>query len=117
MVHALEKIHRLIKPGGCLIDIHPSGEPPSLEVQAGTRVTLAGWLHESDDYVEYGYADEALARVVESGLFRVERQGTFEFVMRADSLADLRAFLAEGWEDASIDDRAEIGRASCRERV
>ena len=104
MVHALEKIHSLIAPGGVLLDIHPSGQPASIEVRIGSRVTPAGWLHETDDYVEYGWADEALARVIESGLFAVERTGAFEFVTHAATILELRDFLTEGWEDASIDD-------------
>jgi len=103
MVHALEKIHRLLKRDGALIDIHPTGQAATLEVRIGAQTMLAGWLHESDDYIEYAHADEALARVVDSGLFSVERQGVFEFIMRAGALAELRDFLAEDWQDASID--------------
>ncbi len=104
MVHALEKIHRLIEPDGCLLDIHPSGQEASLEVRLGAQTTLAGWLRETDDYVEYGWADDALKQIVAGGLFAVERAGSFEFVTHADSLIELREFLTEGWEDASIDD-------------
>ena len=53
MVHALEKIHRLLKPGGWLIDIHPTSEPASIEVRVGERTLPAGWLRETDDYAEY----------------------------------------------------------------
>lgn len=104
MVHALEKIARLLKPGGILIDIHPTAEPSAIEVRIGDRLTLAGWLHETGDYSEYEDADEALARVARNGLFAVERQGTFEFITRADTLADLRKHISEEWEDAFIDD-------------
>ena len=104
MVHALEKIQRLLKPGGFLIDIHPTTEPASIAVRLNQRIMPAGWISESDDYVEYGWADDALARVLESGLFALEQRGTFEFVWHADSLADLRAYLKEEWRDAVIDD-------------
>jgi hypothetical protein len=104
MVHALQKIHRLLRPDGHLIDIHPTSDPASIEVRLGLQTTLAGWLHENDDYVEYEYADEALAKVAGSGLFVVERAGVFQFVTHAASIAELRDFLTEEWEDASIDD-------------
>jgi hypothetical protein len=104
MVHALETIHRLLKPDGLLIDIHPTSEPASIEVRSGPYTTLAGWVQEPDDYAEYDLADAALARVVAGGLFRVERQGVFEFVWHADTLDDLRAFMAEDWKEATIDD-------------
>jgi hypothetical protein len=104
MVHALERVHRLLKPAGELIDIHPATEPAAIEIRLGRRVFPAGWLQETDDYVEYELADQALAAVVNSRLFSLERSGAFDFVWHADNLADLRAYLAEEWQDAMIDD-------------
>ncbi len=104
MVHALEKIQQLLKPDGLLIDIHPTNEPAALAVRLLEQIIPAGWVNESDDYVEYEWADEALQRVVDSERFALERAGTFEFVWHADSMVDLRAYLAEEWKDASIDD-------------
>ena len=104
MVHALEKIHRLIRPAGTLIDIHPSTEPPSIEIRLRDRFIAAGWLHETDDCIEYELADQALATVMANGLFALERSGTFGFLVYADTLADLQKYLAEEWKDAYIDD-------------
>jgi hypothetical protein len=105
MVHALEKIHHLLKPDGFLIDIHPSGEPPPVEVRIGERNHLAGWLKEKDEYIEYIQADEALQSVVDRGLFVLEKQGTFTFNTYAASLEDLRTHLDEVWEDAILDEQ------------
>ena len=34
MVHALEETHRLLRPGGTLLEIHPAvDEPPFVEVR------------------------------------------------------------------------------------
>lgn len=105
MVHALEKVHRLLKRGGALINIHPTPEPASLEVRLGTRTIPAGWINESDDYARYEQADEALSNVVERELFTLERDGTFEHVVFADSVNEFREdYLAERWKDAYIDD-------------
>jgi hypothetical protein len=104
MVHALEKIHTLLKPDGILLDIHPTNEPAALAVRLREQLIPAGWLHESDDYVEYEWADEALQRSVDTGRFKLERTGTFDFIWHADSITDLRSYLAEEWKDASIDD-------------
>lgn len=104
MVHALEQLHQLIRPNGQLIDIHPSSEPASIEIRLHDRILPAGWLHETDDYIEYELADQALASVVNSGLFTLERHGLFSFVWYADTLEELRAYLAEEWKDAIIDD-------------
>ena len=104
MVHALEKISQLLKPDGILLDIHPTNEPAAIAVRLREQPVLAGWVNESDDYVEYEWADEAINTVVNSGLFEQEQSGTFEFVWHADSMKDLRACLAEEWKDAIIDD-------------
>ena len=103
MVHALEIIQPWLKPDGWLIDIHPTSEPASIAVRLHDRIILAGWVNERDDYVEYDWADEALRRGVDNGLFELEQRSTFEFVWHADSLADLEAYLAEEWRDAVID--------------
>jgi hypothetical protein len=104
MVHALELIHRLLKPDGQLIDIHPSTEAATLEVRVRDRHLPAGWLQEEDDYIEYELADAALDQVVETGLFALERSGEFRFIWHADTLDELRAYLAEEWQDAIVDD-------------
>ena len=104
MVHALEKIQQLLTPDGILLDIHPTNEMAAIAVRLREQLIPAGWLNESDDYVEYEWADEALQRVVDVRRFALERVGTFEFVWHADTLNDLRAYLAEEWKDAIIDD-------------
>jgi hypothetical protein len=104
MVHALEKIYDLLKDDGLLFDIHPTNEPAAIAVRLRDQLIPAGWLTESDDYVEYEWADEALQRVVDDRRFVLEREGTFEFVWHADTLPELRAYLAEEWKDAIIDE-------------
>jgi hypothetical protein len=104
MVHALETIQHLLKPGGILLDIHPTNEPAAVAVRLLEQIIPAGWIDESDDYVEYEWADEALQRMVDNRPFMLERMGTFEFMWHADSMNDLRAYLAEEWKDAIIDD-------------
>jgi hypothetical protein len=103
MVHALEKIYTLLKPDGYVIDIHPTPEPAAIVVRSDNRLTSAGWIDEVTDYVEYEWADDALRKITDAGLFTLERHGAFEFVWHADSIADLLAYLAEDWQDARID--------------
>jgi hypothetical protein len=104
MVHALEKVHGLLKPGGELIDIHPMFDPPAFEVRVGEKKFPVGWLRETDDYEEYELADEALAEVVKRGLFSIEHKGTFSFITHADTAAELKQYLIENWSDAIIDE-------------
>lgn len=103
MVHALEKIHRLLAPGGRLIDIHPSGQPPPIHVRVGSDSLCAGWLRETDDFVEYEQATDALHNVVRRGLFAWEERRTFAFTIYADSLDELHTYLAQEWQDAILD--------------
>ena len=105
MVHALEIIRRLLRPHGKLIDIHPVGEPSPVEVRVGGQTTLVGRLTETDDFVEYGQADAALAQAVQRRLFVLEREATFPFITHADSMSELREYLAKEWKDAILDDQ------------
>ena len=102
MVHALETAHSLLKADGLLIDIHPNGEPPLVEVHADGKVQLAGYLDETDDFVEYFEADDALAEVTGRGLFELEREGLFTFMQHAVTIKDLADFLAAEWSDAVL---------------
>ena len=104
MVHALEKIRQLLEPDGRLIDIHPSGEPPPIEVRIGQQATVVGWMRETDDFSEYAQASAALSQAIERGWFDVERKGTFEFATHADSVSALREYLAKEWKDAILDE-------------
>ncbi len=103
MVHALEKIHQLLEPDGRLIDIHPTGDPPPIGVRIGQETVIVGPMKETDDFIEYAQASEAVAQVVRRGLFAVEREGAFEFVTHADSVSEWREYLAKEWKDAILD--------------
>ncbi len=109
MVHALEKIHRLLAPDGLLIDLHPTADPPPLEVRRGGEITIAGWLQETDDYVEYAQADSALQASQETGLFELEFSRTFDFLTHAGTLGELTNHLSREWKDAVIDEQT-LGR-------
>ena len=102
MVHALEQIHTLLKPGGQLIDIHPNGELVEFILPLDEGEQFIGYMQETDDYIEYRQADEAIQTAVSRGLFRVEKTGEFEFRTYADSFEELKAFLDENWSDAVI---------------
>lgn len=100
MVHALELVHGLLVSGGALVDIHPTGDPPpAYAVQQAGQTTFVAWLHETDELVEYAQAEKALSDVVERGLFRLEAQDRFNFVIEASDYAELRQFLVDNWSD------------------
>ncbi|MCK4975429.1 MAG: hypothetical protein KAS36_00695 [Anaerolineales bacterium] len=102
MVHALEITHDLLKEGGLLLDIHPSGEPPRIEARVGEKVSVAGYLEETDGFVEYFNADDALADVTGRGLFALEREGLFTFMLHASTIVALADFLEAEWSDSVL---------------
>ncbi|HEY6074870.1 MAG TPA: hypothetical protein VIV15_16190, partial [Anaerolineales bacterium] len=85
MVHALEEIHRLLKPAGVLIDLHPVVESLPIEVHQGEKIDLAGFVTVRQWCIDYQQADHALAEIVQRGLFAIEREGTFDSFTYYDS--------------------------------
>jgi molybdopterin/thiamine biosynthesis adenylyltransferase len=110
MVHALETIISLIQPGGVLLDIHPGTNKSWVEAKVNEKEYFLDVLEETDDYIEYKQANEALAHVVGNGQLAMEETGKFIFIIHADSMEEMRSFLVENWKDAilntSLDDKA-----------
>jgi hypothetical protein len=107
MVYALETVHSLIKPGGLLIDIHPGLEKAWVEVRANGKDYFLDVVEETDDYVEYQQASDALAQVVDRRLFSFEEAGKFLFFIHAESMEEMREFLAENWKDSVINESVD----------
>jgi hypothetical protein len=100
MVHALEITHSLLKPGGLLIDIHPTSQPPRLEVHLDGEVWLAGYVGDRDNFIDYIQADQALLQVEARRLFHLERQKHFSFLHHADTIPEMLEYLAAEWSSA-----------------
>ena len=96
MVHALEEIHRLVKPTGILIDIHPVAEPSPIEIHQGEKIERVGDLSVRQWCSDYQYADEALTEIVQRGLFMVERESMFNSLTYYDSTTEMRT----DWKEA-----------------
>jgi len=95
MVHALEEIHRLLKPTGILIDIHPVAEASPIEIHQGGNIDLAGDLSVRQWCTDYQQADIALTEIKQRGLFVLERERVFDSLTHYDSAAELRTSLKE----------------------
>ena len=108
MGHALEKIHQRLNPIGCLIDIHPIGEPPPVTVRIKDEQFLMGWVLEDSDYMVYDEANEALETAVSNGLFRWNGKDTFAFLTYFDELSELQDHIAEEWTAASLDEQVAM---------
>lgn len=91
MVHALEETHRLLRPAGTLIEIHPSLEPPpSLEVWVNQALSFS----EDDPGFDYlddlVHAEAAVTEVLDRGVFVLEGRRRFELRTHAASVQQLR---------------------------
>ena len=101
-MHALEITRDLLKTDGLLIDIHPNGKPPLIEAHVDGEVLLVGHLEETDDFVEYFEADDALTDVTGRGLFELEREGLFTFMLHVPTIMALADYLEAEWSDAVL---------------
>ena len=91
MVHALEELHRLTRPAGTLIEIHPAArEFPFLQVGSDGELFFSekdpGFDYEEDSR----HAEAAIATVVGRGVFVLEESRRFELRTHAASLQELR---------------------------
>jgi hypothetical protein len=110
MVHALEEIHRVTRPAGTVIEIHPALEFPILEVKGNGELAFSendpGFDYEEDSRL----AEEAVATVVGRGLLALEESRRFELRTYASSLRELR----DHWAVADAYDPEEKEEALAR---
>lgn len=109
MGHALYEAHRVVKPGGRVVDIRPYF-PVHLgnrrharqqvycvvEDEANLVATLAR------DYVDFHFADRVVAQAVSDGKLAAEPQSVFEFSHYFDSLELFDQCRARWWDKAHI---------------
>src|SRR5262249_17053897 len=113
MVDALRRARRWVRPDGCLIDIHPTALPSSIEVDG----IAIGHVETADGPARHAAADAAVARAVRDDLFVVDGSGLFDFYTYADALDELREHIEANWRDARVVARAAAGRARAHEEV
>ena len=100
MVHALRKAADLLRPGGCLLEIHDLVDPPRIEVHTPDQQFYAGQLLSSTGLENQRQAEQAVDQVIHEGAFSSSQVQVFENFIRAGSLAALDTWLAEDWESA-----------------
>lgn len=119
MVHALQQIHRLLAPDGCLIDIHPFRDALYVEVHHRGKVVFVEQVPSSSaEAVEH--AEEALAQVIHRRLFTTVQETTFDFRIYGDSVAELRDYVVEAnayEEDSNPAELWEVERAETVRRT
>jgi hypothetical protein len=105
MVHALGEVHRVLAPGGILVDARPDSRVPAYAERRTARgfqrfgIVNTSRLELANDRA----SDGAIAQVVREGLFRTRRRGRFWHRVPFGSLAELRLYL---WEHQRFVHRA-----------
>jgi SAM-dependent methyltransferase len=99
MVHALNEIRRILKPGGKLIDIRPLEESWPVEIAAASGVVQAGRLVDLPVAVADDKAASAAMREAESrGWFVKEAEEQFPFFYHWDTPSEMKEFMETEWE-------------------
>lgn len=100
MVHALKEIHRVLEPGGILIDLRPVEENWHIEVYSSGGVQIAGRLSD----MPIGVADDkaafkAMNEAESLGWFSKQKDGNFGFFYYWDTPSEMKEYIDEEWED------------------
>jgi len=104
MVHALEEIHRLLKPDGCLIEIHPILETPLVKVFDGSTLLLDEPYPGFDYLEDLRQAENALQQSLQQGLFILQGSREFDVLTYSSSITELQDL----WEEPPESREAEL---------
>lgn len=93
MVHALQEAHRVLRPGGILLDIRPAAAHRRIGLGEGQAWRRVGVMREPLE--EDRRADRAVRQLVRRGLFRPTRREGVLLERVMDGMEDFHAWLAE----------------------
>ena len=102
-MHVPHRVHRWLRPGGRVLDIHPEPEDARVEVRDGNRVTFVGPYARPAIYENVHKARNTLARVVGEGLFARERSTVYQVLYHFASVDAWLAYRVERGTSTEVD--------------
>jgi len=108
MVHALLKAHRVLKPGGLLIDLRPVAVHRRVGISEDGEYHLLWRMREGFDGDHA--ADRAVADVIERGLFKQTGRTRFPCFRTMDNIREFREWLLDFVERNGHESHAWLDR-------
>ena len=100
MVHALGEIHRVLKPGGILIDLRPIEERWPVEIATATSIVEAGRLTDLPTALaDNEAASHAVLEAHSHGWFTRNLEEEFPLFYYWDTPSEMSEFLETEWDE------------------
>ena len=107
MVHALEKVHRLLIRGGLLIEVHDEPVSPSFALEFEDETVDAGLLQDSAKFQEVRQANQALDQVINTYLFERLDFQIMPYQIHIDSLDSYAEWRERQWDTTYVESTVE----------
>jgi hypothetical protein len=114
MVHALEEIHRVLAPGGVLLDLRPLADRWPVEIVQGDNVHETGHLIDLPN----GLADDlasnhAVEKSAQRGWFKRKSDIIFPFYIYWEDPNEMKEYITDRWADfVELSDLVQIATQS-----
>ena len=109
MVHALSEIHRVLVPGGILIDLRPILDRWQVEVASARETRMTGRVQDFENGLDDdAAANRSVSEAEQKQWFVRENEDFFPYVYSWDTATEMEEWLEEEWNDfIALDEKAK----------